>query len=262
MVRIASAPLHAASHVGAVDACRPARRATRRDDGLSPSQRHALLASIAALHIAGGWALLQVREVREAVVAAAPLFVSLIAPTPPEPAPPQVLPPPPVVQPPPRPPRVRPPERVVAAPPAPVPAPAPFVVPEPAPAPAPPPPPVVVAPPAPVVVAPPPAPTPPAPAPPQPKTIPASAVQYLEPPSPTYPAQSKRLGETGRVTVRVFIDERGGTRDVRVERSSGHARLDEAALTAVQRARFKPYTENGLPFAGWAFIPIDFELER
>ena len=87
-------------------------------------------------------------------------------------------------------------------------------------------------------------------------------MQYLEPPSPTYPAQSKRLGETGRVTVRVFIDERGGARDVRVERSSGHARLDEAALTAVQRARFKPHTENGLPLAGWAFIPIDFELER
>jgi protein TonB len=102
----------------------------------------------------------------------------------------------------------------------------------------------------------------PAPAPVQPKTIPASAVQYLVPPSPTYPAQSKRLGETGRVTVRVFIDEAGNAKDVRVERGSGHSRLDEAALTAVQRARFKPYMENGLPLAGWAFIPIDFGLER
>jgi len=259
MARTASVSLHAAALAANGDARRSTRRAGRRDDdGLSPSQRHALLLAIAALHVAGGWALLQVREVREAVVAAAPLFVSLIAPALPEPAPPQVLPPPPVVPPPPRPPRVRPPERIVATPPAPSPAPPPFVVQEPEPAPAPPAPPVVVAaPPAPVV-----APPPPAPAPPQPKTIPASAVQYLEPPSPTYPAQSKRRGETGRVTVRVFIDERGGARDVRVDRSSGHPRLDEAALVAVQRARFKPYTENGLPQAGWAFIPIDFELER
>ena len=56
-----------------------------------------------------------------------------------------------------------------------------------------------------------------------PKTIPASAVQYLVPPNPTYPAQSKRLGETGRVTVRVFIDEAGTAKDVRVKRGPAFA---------------------------------------
>jgi len=30
----------------------------------------------------------------------------------------------------------------------------------------------------------------------------------------------------------------------------------------VQKARFKPYTENGMPIAGWAFIPLEFELEK
>ena len=44
--------------------------------------------------------------------------------------------------------------------------------------------------------------------------------------------------------------------------SSGFARLDDAALAGVQRARFKPYSENGVPTAGWARIPIPFELER
>jgi protein TonB len=237
----------------------PVRRGGARDDGLTPAQRGALLVTIAALHVAAGGALLQVPEVREAVAQATPLFVSLIAPTRIEPTPP-----PPQVVPPPRPPRARPPERVVAAPPAPTPTPTPpgFVVPltEPEPPVRQPEPAVAVAvaaPPAPI-----PEPPPPAPAQPQPKTIPSSAVQYLEPPSPTYPAQSKRLGETGRVTVRVFIDPTGAAKDVRVDRGSGHPRLDEAALVAVQRARFKPYTENGLPLAGWAFIPIDFELER
>ena len=34
------------------------------------------------------------------------------------------------------------------------------------------------------------------------------------------------------------------------------------ALAGVQRARFKPYSENGVPTAGWARIPIPFELEK
>ena len=49
---------------------------------------------------------------------------------------------------------------------------------------------------------------------------------------------------------------------MQLAQSSGFARLDEAALAGVQRARFKPYTENGVPTAGWARIPIPFELER
>ena len=35
--------------------------------------------------------------------------------------------------------------------------------------------------------------------------------------------------------------------NLQVNRSSGHPRLDEAAFAAVQKARFKPYTENGQP---------------
>ena len=92
--------------------------------------------------------------------------------------------------------------------------------------------------------------------------IPASAVQYLEPIELVYPRVSKRLGETGRVLVRVFIDTGGAAKNVQVERGSGHPRLDEAALSAVQKARFKPYTENGQAVAGWAFIPLEFELEK
>ena len=51
-------------------------------------------------------------------------------------------------------------------------------------------------------------------------------------------------------------------RTVQVSRSSGFTRLDDAALSAVQKARFKPYTENGQPTAGWALVPLDFTLEK
>jgi len=59
--------------------------------------------------------------------------------------------------------------------------------------------------------------------------------------------------------VRVYIDTAGLPQDVQVGISSGFARLDEAALAAVRKARFKPYTENGQPAAGWAVVPANFE---
>ena len=217
-----------------------------------------MVGAVLAAHVVGGWALLQVREVREAVADVAPMFVSLVAP----PAPPEPV----KIEPPPPPPK---PQPIVKQPPKPVivaakpsPAPAPFVAPAPPPEP---PPPVAEPAPAPVAVAP--APTPPAPPappapPPAPKIIPASAVQYLEPIVLQYPRLSQRNGETGRVMIRVFIDEAGLAKNAQVNRSSGHPRLDEAALAAIQKARFKPYTENGVAVAGWAYIPLDFELEK
>jgi protein TonB len=87
-------------------------------------------------------------------------------------------------------------------------------------------------------------------------------VQYLELPAPEYPRLAKRNAESGRVMVRVYIDVAGMPRNVQVSTSSGFARLDEAAVSAVQKARFKPYTENGQPTAGWTYVPINFELEK
>lgn len=219
-------------------------------DGLTPAQWRAVVAVIAALHGVAVWGLLQVREVREAVAQAAPMFVDLIAteapkPVPPvPPAPPPPRPQPPVKQPPP-------PAPLITAAPTPSPAPPAMV------APPPPPQPALLAEPAPAVVA---APAPPAPAP-APKVLPSSAVQYLIAPQPVYPPTSRRMAEQGRVLLRVFIDEAGLPQSVTVARSSGFARLDDAGLAAVQKARFKPPTQNGQPLSGWAQIPIDFELE-
>ena len=224
----------------------PLPRPGERGDGLSPTQRRAMVAAILAAHVAGVYGLLQVREVREAAREVAPMFVDLIAPPAP-PAPP--VPPPPVPQPIQK--KPPPPAPMIAA--APSPAPAAFVVPAPLTEP------VVETSPAPVAVQAPPA--PPAP-PPPPKIIPASAVQYLEPPAPEYPRLSRRNAESGRVMVRVFIDIAGLPRNVQVSSSSGFVRLDDAAVAAVQKARFRPYTENGQPTAAWTNVPINFELEK
>lgn len=105
--------------------------ALQRRDGLTKGQLRAVIAAIAAIHVGGGWALLQIPAVRDAVTEAVPIFVNFVpAPEPPKPD----LPPPP--PPPPRPtPRPPAPAPIVAAPPSP--APAPFTVPPPPPVPEP-----------------------------------------------------------------------------------------------------------------------------
>lgn len=221
-------------------------------DARSPSRwRHVpTLAGVLAAHIALGWALLQVDAVRQSVAQAAPLLVDFITVAPPKPE----VPPPPPPPPPPR--RIvehpRPVPLITAAP-TPAPAPPAFVA---EPAPPEPPPPVVA-------VNTPPEPAPPAPPapPPMPRTIAATAVQYVRPPAPVYPALSRRLGESGRVVLKVLIDEKGLPRQIVVQQSSGHARLDNAAIDAMKDARFKPYTENGVPQPVWAPAPIAFDLE-
>lgn len=212
----------------------------------SPLARRTLVAGVLGVHALGAWGLLQVEAVRQSIGEVAPLMVNLIAPPAPPPPPAPPVPPPPKVV------KQLPPPPVIAAAPSPSPAPAAFVAPPP---PAEPPPPVVAA------AAPPPAPSAPPAPPPQPKTIPATAVQYLDPPAPTYPSASRRLGESGRVLLRVEIDTVGRARQVQLTRSSGSNRLDEAAIAAVRAARFKPYTENGQPLVVWTTVPIDFELE-
>jgi periplasmic protein TonB len=216
-----------------------------RGDRLPPGARHVLVAGVLGAHLAAGWALMQLDVVRNAVAEAAPLFVDLLAPpAPPQPPPP---PPPPVVRKqPPKPPPI------IAAAPSPSPEPPVFVAPP-------------IPEPAPVMAAPEPAPPPPPPAPPaapEPKVIPATAVRYINPPAPVYPTQSQRLREAGLVLLRVEIATDGRARQVLVARSSGFARLDDAAASAVRAARFAPYTENGTAFVVWTQVPIEFELER
>lgn len=69
------------------------------------------------------------------------------------------------------------------------------------------------------------------------------------------------MNEQGKVLVRVFVDENGEAKQVELKQSSGYDRLDNAALDAVRRWRFKPGTVNGEPKAMWNNVPINFVLE-
>jgi protein TonB len=93
-----------------------------------------------------------------------------------------------------------------------------------------------------------------------PRTVSAAQLGYLVPPNPVYPARSRRSGEQGNVTVRVLVDVAGRPSQVVLQASSGHAALDEAALSAVRAAQFRPYADGGAPQAVWVIVPINFVL--
>lgn len=100
-----------------------------------------------------------------------------------------------------------------------------------------------------------------APAPVLPVALPRSDAAYLNNPAPVYPNLSRRMGEQGKVVLSVFVLASGEAADVRVATSSGHARLDEAALQAVRRWRFVPAKRGDTPIDYRYKVPITFSLE-
>lgn len=105
------------------------------------------------------------------------------------------------------------------------------------------------------------APAAPLPPPSQPKTV-STGVEYLHAPEPEYPPLARRMGEEGRVTLRVLVNENGRPTRVDVQKTSGSPRLDEAARQAVLRAMFKPHIEDGKATAVYAIVPITFHLDN
>lgn len=100
------------------------------------------------------------------------------------------------------------------------------------------------------------------PAPPaEPAPLPPGALRYRQPPAPVYPLLSRREQERGTVMLRILVDALGRPREWRVETSSGHPRLDAAALAAAAQTLFEPPAQA--PARGvWVLAPIDFVLGR
>ncbi|HLM13068.1 MAG TPA: energy transducer TonB [Reyranella sp.] len=94
-----------------------------------------------------------------------------------------------------------------------------------------------------------------------PRVMSASQLGFLVPPNTLYPARSRKAGEQGTVMVRVFVDATGRPAQVTLETSSGHSTLDEAALSSVRGAQFRPYTEGGVPKTVVVRVPIIFKLQ-
>ncbi|MFQ6722701.1 energy transducer TonB, partial [Bordetella pertussis] len=100
-------------------------------------------------------------------------------------------------------------------------------------------------------------------APPPDEPIMVSSVEYQGArPMPVYPMASKRLREEGRVVVLVEISTQGLVDRASIDTSSGFSRLDESALAAARKARFKPLTRNGVAYPAKAKLPFDFVMRN
>ena len=78
---------------------------------------------------------------------------------------------------------------------------------------------------------------------------------------PSYPSLSRRLGEEGKLVLRVELDENGYVGTASVVESSSYKRLDEAALAAVKTWRCNPSLRNGQPVRAVALQPFNFVLQ-
>jgi protein TonB len=220
------------------------------------SRTLAIVSSVVLFHIAALWAMHTGLLQRVVEVVVPVMAISQAEPPPPPPKPPEPVKPP-------EPPKLTPPPKtpqpVLTPPPTPQP-----------PAPATPEPPAVLAAPtasvtAPVVPAAAPAPPPPAPPPPPAAPakveLPSSKADYLHNPPPDYPRMSKRLGEQGKVVLKVLIGTDGAPQKVELVTSSGFERLDKSALDAAMRWRYVPGKRGGVAEAMWYQVPIQFTLE-
>ena len=91
--------------------------------------------------------------------------------------------------------------------------------------------------------------------------LPSSDAAYLNNPKPPYPALSRRLGEQGKVVIRVLIDADGKAQQAQVHSSSGFDRLDQAGLQTVLKWQFEPGKRGGIPEAMWFNVPLIFKMD-
>lgn len=101
------------------------------------------------------------------------------------------------------------------------------------------------------------------PAPPAPAPIVAARfdADYLQNPKPSYPPMSRRLGEEGKVVLRVRVSAQGASLSVEIKQSSGFSRLDEAARAAVEKWRFVPARQGGEAVESSVLVPLHFSLD-
>ena len=102
----------------------------------------------------------------------------------------------------------------------------------------------------------------PAPAAPAPITPPRTDAAHLNNPAPQYPALSRRLGEQGRVMLDVYILPDGSVGEIKLNRSSGFPRLDNAALQAVKTWKYVPAKRGDTAIPFWYVQPVSFVLNN
>jgi len=92
-------------------------------------------------------------------------------------------------------------------------------------------------------------------------TPPRFQANYLANSPPAYPLRARRDGIEGTVMLKVMVTASGAPGRVEIEKSSGSAALDHAALDAVKAWRFVPARRGEQAVDAWIRVPVEFRLE-
>ena len=92
-------------------------------------------------------------------------------------------------------------------------------------------------------------------------------IPYDDPPQPmtsirpTYPEIAQEAGIEGVVVVQAFIDKKGRVKETLILKGVPNTGLDEAAMEAIRRTRFKPAKQRERSVGVWISIPVNFKLK-
>ena len=96
-------------------------------------------------------------------------------------------------------------------------------------------------------------------------------IAYDEPPTPiggqaaisrntVYPEIAKEAGIEGQVVVQAFINENGVVEHCLILKGMSGTGLDEAAIKAIKKTKFKPAKQRDRNVGVWISIPVTFKL--
>ncbi|HEX7319884.1 MAG TPA: TonB family protein [bacterium] len=80
-------------------------------------------------------------------------------------------------------------------------------------------------------------------------------------PMPNYPEMARKCGIEGKAMVKALIDIDGSVIETVIAETSGNESLDEAALAAMKKAKYKPAMRKNKPVQIWIGVPINFILD-
>lgn len=84
---------------------------------------------------------------------------------------------------------------------------------------------------------------------------------YVKLPTVAYPRSSQDEGEEGTVKLSVLVEANGSVSEVKVTQSTGHTRLDAAAVRTAHSAGYRPKSVNGTPVRSRFNTSYTFRLE-
>jgi protein TonB len=92
-------------------------------------------------------------------------------------------------------------------------------------------------------------------------------IPYDDPPvattpiRPIYPEIAQEAGIEGVVIVQAFIDASGRVKETLILKGVPNTGLNEAAMEAIRKTRFRPARQRERPVGVWISIPVNFKLK-